>query len=185
MNFLKLFVLLLSLAATGCGSKGAPPAAGAASQEFEKLLQTSVQESQAKTEAHKAWGLGTFDRWDMDQETGLLIFSNPDGSQVTTTAQIIGTFSTRDNSWLWSWDNPSILDPLKTDALKVKAYGEQHKIERLTTRKWIGTEEEAWAMAALAAKLNGSDGVYRGPSGISYTFFTFKDIKISKANATP
>jgi len=175
----KLLLLFLSLAAAGCGSKATTSA------EFDQLLATSVKEMEARNEAHKAWGLGTFDRWDLDQETGMLVFSNPDGTTVTTKAQIVGTFSMRDNSWLWSWDNPSILAPLQGDALKAKAYGEQHKIERLTQRKWTGTEEDAWAMTALAAKLSGSEGIYRGSSGVSYTYITFKDIKISKPPASP
>jgi hypothetical protein len=39
-------------------------------------------------------------------------------------------------------------------------------------------------MAALAAKLCGSKGAYRGPSGNSYVFM-FKDIKISKQPGGP
>jgi hypothetical protein len=31
-------------------------------------------------------------------------------------------------------------------------------------------------MAALAAKLCGSEGAYQGPSGNSYVFITFRDI---------
>jgi hypothetical protein len=185
MNPPKLLLLLLSLSAAGCSSAAKLPAGTSTSQEYQKLLDTSVQELQAKNDAHKSWGLGKFDRWDMDQDAGTLVFSNPDGSTVTTTAQIIGSFSTRDNSWLWAWDNPSIDDKLKADALKVKAYGEEHGIERLTTRKWTGTEDDAWTMAALAAKLCGSEGTYRGPSGPSYVFITFKDIKISKQPGGP
>lgn len=132
-------------------------------------------------ESHKAWGLGTFDRWDIDQQVGDLVFSNDDGTTATAPAQIIGSFSTNDNSWLWAWDNPSIVDAMKRDALKVKQYGEQHGIENLTTRKWIGTEEDAWAMAALAVKLTGAQGAYRGPSGKSFVFMTFGEVKLSKS----
>ncbi|MBC7856885.1 MAG: hypothetical protein IAF94_25930 [Pirellulaceae bacterium] len=183
MNHPKLLFLLLTLAAAGCSSAAKPPAGAATSKEFQYLLDSSVKELQVKNSAHQSWGLGKFDRWDLDQDTGTLVFSNPDGSTVTTTAQIIGSFSTSDNSWLWAWDNPSIEGKLKQDALQVKAYGEEHGIERLTTRKWTGTEEDAWAMAALAVKLCGSEGAYRGPSGNSYVFITFRDIKIGKKPA--
>jgi hypothetical protein len=40
-------------------------------------------------------------------------------------------------------------------------------------------------VAPLAAKLCGSEGAYRGPSGPSYVYITFRDIKISKQPATP
>jgi hypothetical protein len=162
------------------GGSLAPNASTAPAGDFQQLLATSVQELQAKNEAHKSWGLGSFDRWDLDQETGNLVFTKDDGSTVTTKAQIIGSLSTRDNSWLWAWDNPSILDPLKADARKLQAYGQEHGIEKLTSRKWTGTEEDAWAMAALAVKLAGAEGAYRGPSGNSFVFITFRG-----APATP
>jgi hypothetical protein len=149
--------------------------------EFQKLLDASIQELQITNEAHKAWGLGSFDRWDIDQEVGDLVFSNADGATAVAPAQIIGTFSTNDNSWLWAWDNPSIVDDLKRHALKLKEYGEQHGIEKLTTRKWTGTEEDAWAMTALAVKLCDAQGAYRGPAGPSYVFMTFGKVRVSKA----
>jgi hypothetical protein len=150
------------------------------SDEFQKLLDASMEELQLKTEAHKAWGLGTFDRWDIDQEVGGIVFSNADGTKAVAPAQIIGSFSTNDNSWLWAWDNPSIIDDLKLHALKLKEYGEKHRIEKLTMRKWTGTEDDAWAMAALAVKLCNAQGAYRGPAGPAYVFMTFGEVKISK-----
>src|SRR5687768_14433687 len=89
----RLFLLLLSLSAAGCSSAARPPAGASTSKEFQQLLDTSVKELQVKTDAHKSWGLGSFDRWDLDQDAGTLVFSNADGSTVTTTAQIIGSFS--------------------------------------------------------------------------------------------
>ena len=38
---------------------------------------------------------------------------------------------------------------------------------------------------AVPVKLCGSEGAYRGPSGKSYVFITFRDIKISKQPAAP
>jgi hypothetical protein len=157
-----------------------PPPRPAATADFQNLLDASVAELQVKNEANKAWGMGSFDQWDVDQEVGDLVFSNDDGTTATAPAQIIGSFSTNDNTWLWAWDNPSILDGMKRDARKVKQYGEEHKIEQLTTRKWTGTEQDAWAMAALAVKLCGAQGAYRGPGENSYVFMTFGEVKVSK-----
>jgi hypothetical protein len=200
------FLTIAITAAMGCAPPAPNPAAGTATPaiappapppvpgtpslatptgDFQQLLTNAVQELQAKNEAHKSWGLGSFDRWDLDQDAGTLVFTNPNGSTVTTKAQIIGSFSTRDNSWLWAWDNPSIVDKLKADALKLKEYGQEHGIEKLTSRKWTGTEEDAWAMAALAVKLTGAEGAYRGPSGNSFVFIAFRDIQATKAGVKP
>jgi hypothetical protein len=174
--------LLLAAMAGGCGNVEEPPMPASQAQSFQDLLDASMEELRLKTEGHRAWGLGTFDRWDLDQEVGTLVFSNPDGTTATAPAQIIGSFSTNDNSWLWAWDNPSIVEAMKQHSLQVKQYGEQHGIEKLTARKWTGTEDDAWAMTALAVKLCGAQGAYRGPAGPSYVFMTFGEVTISNPN---
>ena len=175
--------LLLFGAIVGCGSSPysqEQPMPPSESDDFQALLDASMSELQLKTEAHKVWGLGSFDQWNIDQEIGNLVFSNTDGTEAVAPAQIIGSFNTNDNSWLWAWDNPSIVDELKTHALKLKEYGEANGIEKLTTRKWTGTEDDAWAMAALAVKLCEAQGAYRGPAGPTYVFMTFGEVKVTR-----
>src|SRR5215813_6288208 len=149
--------------------------------DFSTLQRMSVEELAIKTRAHQeAWGLGKIDRWDLSQHTGELVFSLPDGMKAVCPAQIIGTYNSQDQTWLWAWANPSIDEKLRADALKVRKYGEEHHIDRLTKSKWKGTEDDAWAMAALAVKLCGEQGAYRGPSGATYVFITFGEVKLSK-----
>ncbi|MFN0050618.1 MAG: DUF6882 domain-containing protein [Planctomycetales bacterium] len=70
---------------------------------------------------------------------------------------------------------------MRFNALRLKEYGTQHGIDRLTMRKWTSTQDDAWAMAALAVKLCGVQGVYRGPLGpSSYVFMTFGKVQLSK-----
>jgi hypothetical protein len=148
--------------------------------DFQLLLERSIEELRLRTAAHAAWGLGKFARWDVDQESGDLVFSNTDGTTAVAPVQIIGTFDSNDGTWLWAWDNPSIAGALRADALKVKDYGTSHGIDKLTTRKWSGTQDDAWAMTALATTLCGAEGAYRGPAGSTYIFMTFGEVKVSK-----
>ena len=141
--------------------------------EYRVLIERSMEELRLKTEAHvHTWGLGSTDRWDLDQEDGQLVFT---GKQLTATApaQIIGTYSTQSGTWLWAWDNPSVLPPLQEHARRVREYGEQHGIAALTTRKLECGEEEAWEFTALACHLCGAQGAYRGPAGQALVFMTF------------
>jgi hypothetical protein len=169
--------LALIVALAGCGRHGAQTSGPM----FDKLLQSSVDELKLKTAAQAAWGFGKFDRWNLDQDVGNLIFSNKDGTTAVCPAQIIGTYDSTSKAWLWAWDNPSITDRLKTDSLKVKVYGEANHIERLTRAEWKCEESDAWAMAALAVKLCGSQAAYRGPAGSTYVFITFGPVKLSKS----
>jgi Family of unknown function (DUF6882) len=149
--------------------------------DFSTLQKMSVEELALKTQAHKeAWGLGKIERWDLSQDTGELVFSLPDGIKAVCPAQIIGTYNSLDQTWLWAWANPSINEKLRADALKVRKYGEERHIDRLTKSKWKGTEDDAWAMAALAVKLCGEQGAYRGPAGTTYVFIAFGEIKLSR-----
>lgn len=141
----------------------------------------SIEELKLKTQAHKEiWGLDKIERWDLSQDTGELVFSFADGAKAVCPAQIIGTYNSEDHTWLWAWANPSIDEKLKKVSLKVRTYGQENKIERLTKSKWVGTEEDAWAMAALAVKLGEEQGAYRGPAGTTLVFISFGEVKLSK-----
>ncbi|MBV9928900.1 MAG: hypothetical protein JOZ96_28065 [Acidobacteria bacterium] len=154
--------------------EGKPP-------DFNTLQKLSLEELRLKTQANvESWGLDRISRWDLDQDTGELAFSFADGTKAVAPAQIIGTYNSEDHTWLWAWDNPSVEDSLKKDALKVRKYGEEHHVGRLTKSKWVGTEEEAWAMTALAVKLCGEQGAYRGPAGGTKVFIAFGPVTLSK-----
>jgi hypothetical protein len=149
--------------------------------DFPTLQKMSIEELALKTKAHmEAWGLGKIERWDLSQETGELVFSLPGGIKAVCPAQIIGTYNSEDGTWMWAWANPSIHEKLKEDALKVRKYGEKHHIDRLTKPKWKGTEDDAWAMTAIAVKLCAEQGAYRGPSGATYVFIAFGEVKLTK-----
>ena len=148
--------------------------------EFKAFLDGSMEGLRLQNQAHQdTWGLGKAVRWDFAQTTGELIFTFPDKT-VRSPAQIIGSFNSQAGSWLWAWANLSILDPIKRDAIKVKEYGEQHNIKRLTTAKWQAAESDCWHMAALACRLCKSNGVYRGPAGATFVFITFGEVQLCR-----
>ena len=148
--------------------------------EYRALLDRSMEELRLRTEAHAAgWGLGTTDRWDLDQDDGRLVFTS---KKITATApaQIIGTYNTLDDTWLWGWDNPSIEENMADHARRVHEYGEQHGIAALTIRKLECGEDQAWEFTALACHLYGAQGAYRGPAGTALVFMTFGEITLSQ-----
>ncbi len=156
------------------------------SQDIDELIEASFVELQMKTQAHQdAWGFGKFDRWDMDTQQGDLVFTDDDGLTATCPAQAIGSYSHDDGSWLWAWANPSIPDPLKRDALEVKAYGEERGLAMLTERKLdLGDEARAWELAALMVKVTEAQGAYRCPLGSTAFFVSFGEVRLSKAGST-
>lgn len=148
--------------------------------EFRAIIDRSMEELRIKTAAHDAgWGLGAAD-WGVDQDTGLITFT---GKKITATAaaQIIGTYNTQDDTWLWGWDHPSVADNMADHARRVFDYGEQHGIAALTTRKLECSQDEAWEFTALACHLCGAQGGYRGPAGTALVYMTFGEVALSQS----
>lgn len=133
-----------------------------------------------ETAAHDAgWKLGEA-AWSVDQDTGAIVFTRAGGIMATCPVQIIGTYNMEDRTWLWGWDHPSVALPLQDHAKRVKTYGEQNRVEKLTTRKLQCDEAEAWELAALACKLCNAQGAYRGPAGTALVLMTFGEVTLSK-----
>jgi len=150
------------------------------SEAFSLLVRQSEEELGLRTAAHDgAWRIGEAD-WYADQEAGTIIFNRSDGIKITAPMQIVGTFNIEDQTWLWGWDHPSVLLPLRKHSQIVREYGEAHGIVRLTTRKIQSNEAEAWQFAALACKLADAQGAYCGPALPARIFMTFGALSFSK-----
>ncbi len=149
-------------------------------REYHTLLARSLEELKQRTAAHDSlFQLGTA-AWSADLDQGLIVFTSPGGLKATCTLQIIGTLNTRDGTWLWAWDNPSIDPKLQEHARAVRKYGEEHGLQRFTARKFPCTETAAWEFTAIACKLNGAEGAYRGPAGNTMVFMTYGKVQLSK-----
>lgn len=126
--------------------------------------------------AKRNFSLGSYERFDWDQEAGRLEFSDEGVAKVVAQVQFVGSISTVTNTWLWSWANDSVLEHLKTEMQKVKDFGERHNLDELINPYWKATEEDGWAMTAVAANLLLAKGAYRSPAGNGFTFMVFTEI---------
>ncbi len=150
-------------------------------QELRDQITKAMNGLRLATAAHDAtWHLGR-GNWSVDQTVGTIVFKMPDGMRAEAPVQIIGTYNTKDSTWLWGWDHPSIAPPLAENAKKVLAYGQQQGFDRLTTRKLQCSEQEGWEFTALAYLLCNANGAYRGPAGSARVFMTFGEVKLSRA----
>src|SRR5437899_2118720 len=68
---------------------------------FRALVEKSMEELRLKTSAHDAaWRLGEA-AWNIDQNAGTIVFTRSDGIKATCPVQIVGTYNTKDRTWLW------------------------------------------------------------------------------------
>ena len=133
---------------------------------YNQLLRDCMQEVENKnSELADHYGLGSFERWDINQEIGTLIFSDGGDVKLTCKVVILGSFSESSQSWMWGWANPSLLDHLTVETAKIKKYGEINSIPDLIEPKTEATESEAWALSSYACRILDGRGLYKGPTG--------------------
>ncbi len=143
------------------------------------LVAQSMEELRLKTAAHDSlWHLGQAD-WSVDQDTGKIVFTAPNGVSATCDVQIVGTFDTVNSTWMWAWDHPSVQPGLAAHATRLREYRQSSGLSDLTTRQLSATEEQCWEFTALACKLNEAQGGYRGPAGTVLVFMTFGQPQIT------
>lgn len=125
---------------------------------------------------NKEYKLGKYDRWDANQDTGKLIFSEKGKPKVTASFQIAGSYSTYSGTWKWSWANETVDSAMKLDMNKVKEFGEKNTFSELTTAQWKCKEDYAWTMTAVAGHLTKAKGAYRGQIPEGYVYLLITDI---------
>lgn len=145
---------------------------GTPEQKFLADALTRLQTWSAKHTA--AWGLGTETQWNLDMNAGQLRLSFADDREMDFPVQVIGTYNTRNGSFMWGWDHPSVPEPLRRAARQVRDYGEEHAVERFTTRTIVCSEADAWDITAAAAQLDDVTGAYRGNADGTWVYMTFE-----------
>ena len=121
--------------------------------------------------------LGTWQRYDYDQDAGTLVFSSNGRVGVVADIHIVGSTSTTSGTWLWAWDNPSILERVTHCLADVRAYGERHAFDKLTTAKWPGDEHDGWEMTAATAFILRAEGGYRAPGENGAVFMILQNVR--------
>jgi hypothetical protein len=169
VRLLSVFMLALMLAPTFSQTKD--------DASYDKFLKDAMADFGPRaTRLNDEYKLGSY-RWDLDQGTGKLIFSDSGIPKVIADAQIVGSYSTYSHTWMWSWANESVDENMKKDMGKIKKYGEQHNFKELVTAKWRCDEDYGWTITAAAGYLLKAKGAYRGPIEDGYVYMLIMDIK--------
>lgn len=133
--------------------------------------------------AHASWGLGTADRWGLDQQTGIITWTFPDKT-ATAPAQILGTYKADAASWMWAWANDSILPAMRTDAEAIRSWASDTGNANLTVPKLDADDELAATLAALAVRITRATGFYRS-GGAASVYITFGPVTITPVDGEP
>jgi hypothetical protein len=171
-----LFTALASVLLAAAGSAGA--ANQRVAEPADLVFARAEAEIALKTEVFQGiFGDEDYD-WAVDLDVGTITFTSAT-KRVTAPVQVIGTYNTRDGTFLWGWDHPSVPEALAADARLAREFGERQALPLFTTRMVECTEEDAWGFTAAALYLSGAQGAYRGPTGTTLVFMTFGQLTIA------
>ncbi len=150
---------------------------------WKPFLSEAISDLQTKQDLLEQWfGLSKHERWDWDQETGGIVFSNGGVPALVARIQFVGSVSTLSNTWLWSWANPSIEAKTADDLLAVRTFGEAETFANLTVPKWPADEVDGWEMTAVAAKILDAQGAYRTSDDKGFTFMLLTEVSASSCS---
>jgi len=145
-------------------------------REWEDLLAEAQAHTQACRERLETeHALGDYPRYDYDQEAATLVFSGANRPNLSMDIQIVGSWAAKSGTWLWAWENDSILPSAKQYVHVLRKYGEQNGFERLSKAYFEASQADGWEMACVACLLLQADGVYRAPDEDGALFMLVSD----------
>ena len=134
-------------------------------------------------QAHRTWGLGSAERWDLDQSTGQITWVFPDKT-ATASAQILASYNRGAGSWLWAWANDSVLPELSRDSRAIRDWAEANGHTNLTAPKVDASDEVADTLTAIALRVTRATGFYRG-DGATMPIITFGPVTLRPKEGAP
>lgn len=135
---------------------------------FEHLVEQSTAYVRAcNGRAVERFGLGTYERYEFDLRRREIWWSSPEGPQVRARVTLAGTTSRETDTWLWAWANPYFHEIDIGPIGRVRDFGEEEGIAKLTNARWAAGEMDGWEMAAVSARLLEEQGVYHATGSVS------------------
>jgi hypothetical protein len=142
---------------------------------FEEFKNECVRHlSSLQDEFTKLYDIGSYEHWFYDHAKGAFHFQSDDGRNLYFQYIDVGSYSTKRNTWMWSWNNQTTPKHVAKGLEKVRAYGEAKNFDELTTGLLNnGDEYTGWALTAIAAKLLNAFGAYRVSQEHLHIYFIF------------
>jgi hypothetical protein len=141
----------------------------------ELLAQAEAYSDECQERLKAEFSLLDYPRYDYDQESATLVFSGADRPNLKLTIQVIGSWAAKSGTWLWAWENDSILLGAREHVHVLQKFGLQNGFQRLSDAHWEAEQTDAWEMTRVACLLLQADGVYRSPDDDGALFMVLSD----------
>ena len=148
---------------------------------FEDFVHPLIHAGMAKNEAFFE-KYGRHARWDWDDVSSTLTFSDPSMPTVRVHCSVVGT--TQGDSWEWSWANQNLPAHNKLDMDRVREFGDANRYDKLTTAFLAADEYTGWEMTAVTEHILGALGAYRFPTNHGFCYLAYRKIEVIEAETT-
>lgn len=145
--------------------------------DYDKFVEEAIQYLNEKNSyLEKHFDIGSYNRFDINQVTGMLSFSNAGVARVYAPFKAVGSISHTSHTWLWAWANLHFLPNLRGAAKRVKRFGQSKGFHELVEPKFPADEEDGWRLTAITAYVLKSAGGYRCPTERVTTFVVLSEV---------
>lgn len=142
---------------------------------YSEFAQNAVENLKEVQDSFKAeYDIDGYASWFYTQSTELLRLYNDETDEVYLKYVPVGTYSTKNKTWMWCWANKHSIEPHKNDVLTVKEFGEREGFDMLSDGYFSADEYSGWEFTAISLHFLGGIGGYRTLSDGIETYFLIK-----------
>lgn len=99
---------------------------------FDKFKKGCIEQLSAlQEEFMKLYDINSYEHWFYDHDIGAFHFKSDDGRNLYFKYIDIGSYSTKRNTWMWSWENNTTPKHVTRGLEKVKSFGEENNYSDL------------------------------------------------------
>ena len=150
--------------------------------QWSELVRATFERCEARQQlARKQWpAFGASQRWFIDREERTIrFFDEPAETFLLADVTVVGSFSTRTNTWLWSWGNEHYSPEDIGAVWQLQAFGEVRGLSRFSEPHWSAEEVDCWEVTQVAAELLDAEAIYRAPSDHLMLFMLLDNFRVA------
>jgi len=139
--------------------------------QFENFLDQCYKDLELKQNLmYDAYKIGSYSEFWFDQEIGVLQFKNKNVVELEFEVVCIGSWAHKNETWMWSWANPSMTSDSRNFSGKIKALKEKTGLDIFENEGLNCNEIMAYELVAMSVHQLEVIGMYRVPGEKSHLF---------------
>jgi hypothetical protein len=143
-----------------------------------RALGSLLQMKEVQEVSRSRWGFGGKTSFHYDALTRSLWFYDAGAAAgVVAQAEVVGSFSTKTSTWLWSWANEGSTSDDRARFGPLRVLGEVRGIAKLAGAQWEAEEVDGWEVTQIAGYILGAEGIYRAPMRHLMVFFLLQRLR--------